>query len=160
VGSSPMQPTFQRSQSLVSAFHPPQNQVNVPVSPPIAAIVSMPQPQPQMSSQITNHRPLVSYASMPQRQRGVHLGRSSTVAHPGYQPTLPQVQSSYQQVYQQQPRQQESKQPPQIQYQKQESLSTLPQFPLVPTAAPMCDTAIHSGVVQSEGRKEAMLIDL
>ena len=157
VGSSPMQPTFQRSQSLVSAFHPPQNQVNVPVSPPIAAIVSTPQHQPQMSSQFTNHRPLVSYASTPQHQRGAHLGRSGTVAHPDYRSTLHQVQSPYQQHH----RQQESHyQPPQAQHQQQESLSTLPQFPFVPTTVPMYDTTIHSGVVQGEERKEAMLIDL
>ena len=143
VGSSPIQLTLQRSQSLVSAPHPPQNHVYAPVPPPIAAIVSTPQPQPQTSSQITSHRPLVSHVSTPQHQRGVHLGRSGTVAHPGYQPTSHQIQSPYQQ----QPRQQESP-------------STLPQFPLVPTTVPMHDAAIHNGVVQSEERKEAMLIDL
>jgi len=30
----------------------------------------------------------------------------------------------------------------------------------VPTVAPMYDTTIHNGVMQSEERKEAMLIDL
>jgi len=139
----------------VSAPHSPQNQVYAPVPPPIAAIVSTPQHQPQMSSQFTNHQPLVSYASTPQHQRGAHLGRSGTVAHPGYQPTLHQAQSPYQQ----QPRQQEFKQSPQVQHQQQEPPSTLPQFPIVPTAAPMYDAAIHNGAVQSE-RKEAMLIDL
>ena len=156
VSSSPIQSTLQRSQSLVSASHSPQHHVYAPVPPPGATIVSTPQSQPQTSSQFISHRPLVSYVSAPQHQRGVHLGRSSTVAHPGYQSTL---QSSYQQVHQQ-PRQQESKQPPQVQYQKRELSSTLPQFPLVPTAAPMCDSAIHSRVLQSEERKEAMLIDL
>ena len=158
-GSPPLQPTLQWSQSLVSAPHPPQNHVYAPVPPPIAAIVSTPQPQPQTSSQITSHRPLVSHVSTPQHQRGVHLGRSGTVAHPGYQPTLHQIQSHYQQP----PRQQESKQHyqlPQVQHQQQESSSTLPQFPLVPTTAPMYDAAIHNGVVQSEERKEATLIDL
>ena len=157
-GSPPLQPTLQRSQSLVSAPHSPQNQVYALVPPPIAAIVSTPQ-HPQISSQFTNHQPLVSYASTPQHQRGAHLGRSGTVGHPSYQPALYQEQSPYQQ----QPWQQESKQryqPPQVQHQQQEPLSTLPQFPIVPTTAPMYDRAIHSAVVQSEERKEAMLIDL
>lgn len=158
VSSSPIQSTLQRSQSLVSTSHSPQHHVYAPVPPPVTAMISTPQFQPQTSSQIISHRPLVSYVSAPQHQRGVHLGRSSTVAHPGYQSTL---QSPYQQVHQQQqPRQQESEQPPQVQYQKRELSSTLPQFPLVPTAAPMCDSAIHSRVLQSEERKEAMLIDL
>jgi growth factor-regulated tyrosine kinase substrate len=31
---------------------------------------------------------------------------------------------------------------------------------MVPTAAPVFDSSMHNGVVQSEQRKEAMLIDL
>jgi len=156
VGLPPVQPTLQRSQSLVSAPHSPQNQAYVPVPPSMAAIVSTPQDQPQMSSQFTNHRSLVSYALMQQHQQGAHLGRNSTVAHPSHHPTLHEIQSPYQQQHWQQ----ESKhhyQPPQVQHQQRELPSTLPQFPLVPTAAPMHDVAIHNGAVQ---RKEVMLIDL
>lgn len=147
VGSPPMQ---RRSQSLASAPHHPQNQAYAPAPPSMAAIASTSQSQSQMSSQNTHHWPPVSYASTSQHQQGAHLRRSSTVAHPGFQPTLHQIQSPYHQ--QQRPLQQ--------QHQHQEVPSSLPQFPHVPTVAPMYDTTIHSGVMQNEERKEAMLIDL
>ena len=144
VGSPPMQ---RRSQSLASAPHHPQNQVYAPAPPSMAAIASTSQSQSQMPSQNTHHWPPVSYASTSQHQQGAHLRRSSTVAHPGFQPTLHQIQSPYHQ--QQRPLQQK--------HQHQEVPSGLPQFPHVPTVAPMYDT---TGVMQNEERKEAMLIDL
>lgn len=147
VGSPPVQ---RRSHSLVTAPYHPQSQVYAPTPPSMAAIVSTPQSQSQLSSQNTHHWPPVSYASTSQHQQGAHLRRSSTVAHPSFQPTLHQVQSPYHQ-------QQQHQRPL---HQHQEVPSSLPQLPHVPTVAPMYDTTIHNGVMQSEERKEAMLIDL
>lgn len=162
VASSPPMQQAQQTQPLVSApppmaptFAPPPMTaaISVPATPVVP--VSRPQQSPQVPhTQVAPAPPSVPHSATPQPHhynQGAQLGRSNTLAHPGYQPQYQQHQSQPLQYHQhkQQQNLMTNQQP-----------NTLPQFPLVPTTAPMYDTSIHNGVVQSEQRKEAMLIDL
>lgn len=166
VASPPPMQTLQRSQSLISA---PPPQTYAPPPPPMTTISSTPRPQAQMSPQVAyTQPPPVNYAPTPQPQlqsqpvqQGAQLARNKTIAHPGYQQPPPHQVQQQPQYQPPQPQLQQHYQPPP---QQQQQHTPLPQFPLVPTTAPMpvYDPSIHNhnGVVQSEERKEAMLIDL
>ncbi|KAJ3574976.1 hypothetical protein NP233_g1389 [Leucocoprinus birnbaumii] len=160
------QQTLQRSQSLISSPPSHTQTYATPLPPSMVATTSAPQPQVQAPAGYT--QPPASYAPTPQPQpqipQGAHLGRSNTIAHSGYQAPQPQPQPQVQ--YQPPPQQQQQYQPPPPQQQQQQH--ALPQFPLVPTTAPMPlydpgqmhGHGARNGVVQSEERKEALLIDL
>ncbi|KAF9446780.1 ubiquitin binding protein [Macrolepiota fuliginosa MF-IS2] len=147
---SPRQQT-QQIQPLAPAPPPPQATAYVPAppimavtpAPPVPSTPVQPQPTPQVAyNQVAPSAPppaMYNVNQQPQQQnQGAQLGRSNTLAHPGYH-------QQYQPQYGMSP-------PP----------NTMPQFPLVPTTAPMpmYEPTRHNGVAQSEERKDALLIDL
>ncbi|XP_006454856.1 hypothetical protein AGABI2DRAFT_190088 [Agaricus bisporus var. bisporus H97] len=147
-------PQFVASPPPIQQPASPVIQVPHFVSPPVTAApinMTAPPQQPSRSPQIAFTQAPPSFSPSQQYQtqpnQGAALGRSNTIAHPGqYQPT-PSPQHN-------------------VNLHRQQSLTTnqppsnLPQFPMVPSGAPVFDSSMHNGVVQSEQRKEAMLIDL
>ncbi|PFH48290.1 hypothetical protein AMATHDRAFT_65883 [Amanita thiersii Skay4041] len=163
-----MQMQHQTPISMASAVKSPP--------PPITSHLASVPESPHLSPSLGRSNSISSYAPNAQAHQAgnTHLGRSHSISVPSARMHQQKPAQSVHQQHQQQHHYQRTPQAPPQQQQQQQAYAmppsgppqqALPHFPSVPTTtlpqpSSVYGSSLHSGVVETEGRKEAMLIDL